>query len=647
MFPFSLGSLTHDDPSLAVAINLVSIAALFAVGLCALWISLARYFNWRLRGLLVLLGLAPLVVIPAYDLFVAFWMQALVAAALTVPLRSRLRLRSEATTEPTTSFRYESTRVTRRWWPRYSLADLFACFAFVAVAFGAASQIKFQWTAEWVDMLIYAPAAGVITAASAYCGLAWRRGWLLLPLLMAISWCIGWCLLRNYAIRGGQDFPDIWLFHPHWREAFDLKATLCWFAFILTSWLALFRYAFGYRIDRLRGAEVEQSRRLDSPLVERRRHAARRLATFVVAAISVALLVPLALLYVRMLNPLDIPPATIEHNPYTILKAAGKSIDFASNEQFDSATIDDARAFVARNAKALALAHELARSESEVDAEYYSAEWSQYNITPEFDTLAHALEFEGHLFKAEQKHERAVRTFLDIMWLAQIALRRGDLSHCIGSTGIEENGRNLLLAMRTDWAPDECRAVIRQLNELDQGRAATNGILACTRLHWEHGGNWKWRLHSIFVSLPFYNFYEDEGTWPYLHLMASAKTRLLMADLAIQAYEDEHHALPERLEDLVPEYLPAVPLDPFAPRQLTYFRDGAEYMLYSVGYDKFDNGGVSLDFAITANMEEWDVLLASDLPLARQYEPGFVLPGAEGDAVDHKPTQSKASVPGK
>jgi hypothetical protein len=67
--------------------------------------------------------------------------------------------------------------------------------------------------------------------------------------------------------------------------------------------------------------------------------------------------------------------------------------------------------------------------------------------------------------------------------------------------------------------------------------------------------------------------------------------RLLMADLAVRLYQQEHERLPEQLSDLVRQYLAAVPIDPYSDKPLIYRPDGKSFVLYSVGHDGRDDGG--------------------------------------------------------
>ncbi len=74
-----------------------------------------------------------------------------------------------------------------------------------------------------------------------------------------------------------------------------------------------------------------------------------------------------------------------------------------------------------------------------------------------------------------------------------------------------------------------------------------------------------------------------------LELEVSA-TRVLMA---LKAYKAENGALPESLDELVPEYIAEVPRDPFDGQPLRYSRE--KKIIYSVGEDLEDDGGAPED----------------------------------------------------
>jgi hypothetical protein len=80
--------------------------------------------------------------------------------------------------------------------------------------------------------------------------------------------------------------------------------------------------------------------------------------------------------------------------------------------------------------------------------------------------------------------------------------------------------------------------------------------------------------------------------WPELLQAPYAQTavdRLLRTGFALRHFYDDQHVLPAKLDDLVPQYLPAVPLDPFDDKPLRY--DATRGLVYSVGISLKDSGG--------------------------------------------------------
>jgi hypothetical protein len=90
------------------------------------------------------------------------------------------------------------------------------------------------------------------------------------------------------------------------------------------------------------------------------------------------------------------------------------------------------------------------------------------------------------------------------------------------------------------------------------------------------------------------------------HYLLLADRRLAATCLAVRLYATDHQgALPERLDDLVPAYLPAVPLDPVATggvpiRYVNSRADAKDPRVYSVGADGTDDGGKEPDPASSA-----------------------------------------------
>jgi hypothetical protein len=76
---------------------------------------------------------------------------------------------------------------------------------------------------------------------------------------------------------------------------------------------------------------------------------------------------------------------------------------------------------------------------------------------------------------------------------------------------------------------------------------------------------------------------------------ARAELDSAMVAIAVERYRLAERRLPESLEQLVPKYLEAVPVDPFDGKPLRYKRLEKGYTIYSIGEDGQDNGGISKD----------------------------------------------------
>lgn len=92
---------------------------------------------------------------------------------------------------------------------------------------------------------------------------------------------------------------------------------------------------------------------------------------------------------------------------------------------------------------------------------------------------------------------------------------------------------------------------------------------------------------------------------------AEAELAATRAHLALRAYFVDHGALPQSLDALVPDYLPAVPRDPFGGAPLRYSAE--RRLVWSIGDDLRDEGGRP-DLGARATSEP-SFALAFDAPL--------------------------------
>jgi len=75
--------------------------------------------------------------------------------------------------------------------------------------------------------------------------------------------------------------------------------------------------------------------------------------------------------------------------------------------------------------------------------------------------------------------------------------------------------------------------------------------------------------------------------------VARAQTEILKTQAAILLYHYDLKVYPERLDSMIPTYIPTLPQDPFRQNPLTYLPQGQIPRIYSWGPDGLDNyGGV-------------------------------------------------------
>ncbi len=97
-----------------------------------------------------------------------------------------------------------------------------------------------------------------------------------------------------------------------------------------------------------------------------------------------------------------------------------------------------------------------------------------------------------------------------------------------------------------------------------------------------------------------------------LDLKATATVLAARTALAAERYRLEKGRFPDKLEDLVPIYLEAVPFDPFNGKPMRYRVDPDGLIVYSIGEDKRDDGGkVQLRVPRKTTPSDWGFVLLS------------------------------------
>jgi hypothetical protein len=107
-----------------------------------------------------------------------------------------------------------------------------------------------------------------------------------------------------------------------------------------------------------------------------------------------------------------------------------------------------------------------------------------------------------------------------------------------------------------------------------------------------------------FLHIHFNNELVSLARFSDLNTRTLAQLRCAETALAIERYRLKYDALPESLEQLVPEFMEEVPRDPFDNEVLRYIKHDDGYTVYTIGEDGIDNGGLSKEQIIEKTGEE-------------------------------------------
>ncbi len=332
---------------------------------------------------------------------------------------------------------------------------------------------------------------------------------------------------------------------------------------------------------------------IGSAASSQRRGAAR--AGLVVLSLVIAV-PPLAVGSRQGLQPSPVPALLPSPNGYdTILAAAGRISPgvYRLSDQLDAASDAELRRFVEQNRAALDLARRGLAQPSQVPVTYTFAHGSATNLTAPRD-LAWAFLVEAQLAAREGDLNKAAAIHCGSLRLGQSISRGGLLIELLAGLGVQRIGIDGMGQMRAKLDASQCRHLVFEIHSFDRCQPDFNEFSERERLWVECVMGWAVRLGRA-LGVEFRELATANRTAADAADRLRARLRLLECELALRAYRLEKGRLPERLGELVPDYVPEVPLDPFSGRPLVYRKTKDEYLLYSLGADRIDGGGVQVE----------------------------------------------------
>jgi hypothetical protein len=153
--------------------------------------------------------------------------------------------------------------------------------------------------------------------------------------------------------------------------------------------------------------------------------------------------------------------------------------------------------------------------------------------------------------------------------------------------GVESSGDIQLAKWRLDLSAAKRRELTKALEQMKSRREPLALMLDRIRRLEQVDGGWRYRFQVLTQDI----HKNRDVALADSRQRTDCLSRLVLVDLALCSYCDDHGAWPDDLNLLVPDYLATLPLDPYSGKPLKYRAASPEFLLYSVGPDGQDDGG--------------------------------------------------------
>jgi hypothetical protein len=279
-------------------------------------------------------------------------------------------------------------------------------------------------------------------------------------------------------------------------------------------------------------------------------------------------MVALGFLISEAIRPLPPLPPLPNPNGYEKFMKAGQ-MTHGQAGLYDSMSQVELRMLVASNAEALTLARAGFTNECRVPVQF-----SQFYGTNHirdligFRNLAQTLAAEGRLAELENRPNDAAKSYLDAVHLGNEVARGGVLIDAMIGVAIEGLGTSCLQKIPGELDAKSCRETAAALESFDTNRQSWVEVM-------RQGDLWRSNVHpglrNYIVMLFMHNtLSNNKQKAEQTFKERQQQMRQLLIDLATRAYELDKGQRPASLADLEPDYLKAIPQDPFTGANMVY-----------------------------------------------------------------------------
>lgn len=216
-----------------------------------------------------------------------------------------------------------------------------------------------------------------------------------------------------------------------------------------------------------------------------------------------------------------------------------------------------------------------------------------------FRGWARCMDQEAKAAKQSGQFDEVCRCWLDCLRLGQGLSRGSEASYTLTGVAIEGIGHEGLVRVRKEIPIELVETLLVDLIEIDRRRESWDSIRRRCELMAEKEMSWQFRLArcasdclSAQDNSRAQTFYSSsfQATGGAIR-RRDATHRLLMVELAIRLFEQQQGRMPEGLSELIPEFLSAIPVDPYSGQPIVFRSTDSGPKVYCVGVDGQDDGG--------------------------------------------------------
>ncbi|MCW5551475.1 MAG: hypothetical protein KIS67_04835 [Verrucomicrobiae bacterium] len=334
----------------------------------------------------------------------------------------------------------------------------------------------------------------------------------------------------------------------------------------------------------------------------------RRLQIILLALVAIIALVLIVFVAFITAKP-EVPYALPNPNGFDDLAKAGAAVANGVGE-YQRFSQEELRVFVAAHSDALALARTgLARTCAVPIKTFLEDYQAMSDVLMGQKRLAQLLVAEGQLAELEDRPADAVRSHLDAVRLGQEISRGGFLINRLVGIACSAIGMAPLGKLAPNLEGEQLKPIVAELETIDRAGVTWEEVWAAEKAFMRH--EVRKQPFSLAWLTEWRGFRASIRKGQDKHEESAARLRLLATELALRGFTTETGRPPAALDELLPNYLRAVPVDPFTERPLIYRPQGTNWLLYSVGPNRLDEGGKPYGPSVSGSGRQGDLFFDS------------------------------------